>query len=80
MPKGFPIDLNAFHIDLWTRSDRMGRVKLVQKEWAETLGITKFTMSRVMTRMVDDGRIRKVSKKKYLDGMFVVTDPYEFTR
>lgn len=75
MPKGFPIDLDVLQARLWERTDRLGRIKLTQSDLAAELGITKYTMSRVITKMIDDGRIRQISNRGNNAGRFIVTDP-----
>lgn len=75
MPKGFPLDLHKIQALLFERADRQGRVRLNQSELALELGITKFTMSRVIQRMTQEDRIRQVSHKRLLSGIFVVEDP-----
>lgn len=78
MTRGLAVDVNAFHAILWEEKDRLGRVKLVQSERAVALGVTKFTMSRIVAKMVQDGRIRQISRKKHLMGHFVVMDPADW--
>lgn len=75
MPKGFPVDLDALHLELWKRTDRRGLIKLVQADLAVELGITKFTMSRVINRMIDEHRIRQISNRGNHGGRFQVTEP-----
>ncbi len=69
------MDHDAFHASLFEKTDRRGRIKLNQTELAVEFGITKFTMSRTITKMVDDRRMRQVSNKSNNRGYFVVEDP-----
>lgn len=75
MPKGFPVDLDALQLELWKRTDRRGLIKLVQGDLAAELGITKFTMSRVINRMIDEQRIRQISNRGNNAGRFQVSEP-----
>lgn len=75
MPKGFPIDLDELHARLWERTDRLGRIKLTQSKLAAELGITKYTMSRVVAKLIEDGCIRQISSRGNNAGRFIVTDP-----
>lgn len=75
MPTGHSIDHNAFHAFLFRRSDRHGRIKLQQTELAKEFGITKFTMSRTIAKMIEAKRLRRVSQKGNNRGYFVVEDP-----
>lgn len=78
MPKGYDVDLDALHNVLWERTDRVGRTRINQSELAQQMGITKFTMSRVMNRMVVDQRIRRITGGRLNTGMFLITDPTEW--
>lgn len=75
MPKGHSINIEALHSFLFRKSDRLGRIKLNQRELADEFGITKFTMSRVIARMVDTKRIRRLTNNLNNRGSFVVEDP-----
>lgn len=75
MPKGIPIDVDAVHAYLFSKTDRLGRVKIRQKELGEHLGHAKFTISRLVARLEDEGRIRKISSGKKAVGMFIVEEP-----
>lgn len=78
MPKGYPLDLDAIHELLWNSRDRHGRVQLSQVNLAEDLDVTKFTMSRTITKMIAEKRIRQVSNKRQNKGVFVVEEPGEW--
>lgn len=75
MPTGYSIDHDAFHAFLFRKADRHGRIKLQQTELAQEFGITKFTMSRTIAKMIENKRIRRVSQKGNNRGYFVVEDP-----
>lgn len=75
MPKGLAIDLDALHRILYRRADRQGRLKLHQGKLAEEIGVTKFTMSRLVSRLVDQKRIRLLTGNKNNRGQFVIEDP-----
>lgn len=75
MPKGYSVDLDDLHRYLFVRADRLGRLKISQIELAEEFGLTKFTMSRTFAKMIDQERIRLLTKNKNHRGTFVVEDP-----
>lgn len=75
MPRGEPFDVDAFHRLLWAEADRQHRIRIKQVTLAESLGITPFTMSRVMSDMVAKGRLRHIGAQKTNQGAFVVADP-----
>lgn len=47
----------GLHVLLWQRRDAAGGVRVVQKQLAAELGVSKFSMSRILKRMADDGRL-----------------------
>lgn len=78
MPKGTAIDVDAFHSFLFRKADRLGRVKISQRQLADELEISKFTMSRLINKMVDAKRLRRIKsmqERHYNAGLFVVEDP-----
>lgn len=75
MPRGETIDTGMVHKLLWARADRLGRLKVMQKDLAEEIGITKFTMSRVFSRMEEDGRLRKLQGHKGNTWTYAIKDP-----
>jgi DNA-binding transcriptional regulator GbsR (MarR family) len=75
MPTGHTIDHNDFHAFLYAKADRMGRIKMKQTALAEELGITKYTVSRTISKMLEDKRMRQISRKGNNRGYFVVEDP-----
>lgn len=75
MPRGQDLDHLAIHRALWKRADRLGRVRLNQTELARELGITKFTMSRLITTFIEDERLALLTRNKNHRGQFKVMDP-----
>jgi DNA-binding MarR family transcriptional regulator len=78
MPSGTHIDHSAVHRSLFLRADRRDRVLINQTDLAHELGVNKFTMSRIITQMVEAGRMHQITKNKYQRGYFKVTDPQEW--
>ena len=78
MPKGHNIDVERLHESLFDKADRLGRLKLKQSEVAVELGITKFTMSRTVTKLIEQGRMKLLTKNRNNRGLFYVTDPEEW--
>ncbi len=75
MPTGKAIDHDAFHAFLYNRAGRRGRIELQQTQLAAEIGVTKYTMSRIIAQMLEDGRLHQISKKRNNRGYFVVEDP-----
>lgn len=78
MPSGNHIDDSLVHEYLWKRSDRRGVVRIEPSLLMKFLGVNKYTVSRLVARMVEDGRIEQVTKRRYRVGLFRVVDPEEY--
>lgn len=63
------IDRDLLHDYLWEHTDHNGRFTMAQKDLAEALAVSVYTMSTVFHEMVVAGRLRKVKWN------FFVTDP-----
>lgn len=69
------IDRDGLHLLLWMRAHATRRtVRINQSDLARELQTTRFTMSRVMTAMVDEGRLVPLGNS-YHNTMYRVTDP-----
>lgn len=75
MPRGYTVDVDALHRFLFKQADRRGCLKLRQTQLALELGVTKFTMSRTIARMVKEERIRQITSGHYARGTFQIEDP-----
>lgn len=80
MPKGQAIDVGKVHEILWERSDRLGRLKLVQKEFAVEVGVTHFAITRLFKRMEEDGRLKKMASHQGNTWTYVIRNPDLFTQ
>lgn len=78
MPKGQAIDMSAVHHLLWDRSDRLGRLRLTQKELATELGVTHFAVSRLFKRMEQDGRMKKLTGHQGNTWTYTIRNPENF--
>lgn len=78
MPSGTHIDDNLVHEYLWKRSDRRGVVRIEPSALMKYLGVNKYTVSRLVARMVEDGRMEQVTKRRYRVGLFRMVDPEEY--
>ncbi len=76
--RGQTVDRLALHQSLWSRSDRFGKIQILQTELAEELGIAKPTMSNIIGELVQEGRIKKVAARKRNVGVYMILDPAEF--
>jgi len=75
MAAGQRIDVDALHRYLWRRADRFGRYQMKLKVLASDLGLGYTHMSVVISRMVDEGRLRVIGGTTYQKKTYVVEDP-----
>lgn len=78
MPQGKPIDITAIHQTLWDAKDHTKKVKIYQKQFALYCGISAPHMSRVVKRLQEEGRIKKVGTRYRNVGVYLVYDPETF--
>lgn len=72
MPKGEAIDLDALHALLLERAGRLGKVKIHQRDLAAELGVTHFAICRVLARMEEEGRIKRIGQGYKNVGLYAV--------
>lgn len=69
------IDRDGLHILLWMRAHAVRRtVRINQSELARELQVSRYTMSKVMGVMVDEGRLVPLGNT-YHNTMYRVADP-----
>lgn len=75
MPKGTAIDRAALQKQLYERSDRLGRLKIHQRDLAKELGVTYFAVCRVLSKMEAEGRVKVL--KAGIDNVktYVIREP-----
>lgn len=74
------IDRDGLHVLLWMRAHKARHtVRVNQSELARELQTSRFTMSRVMSSMVEEGRLVPLGQT-YHNTMYRVTDPLERMR
>jgi hypothetical protein len=78
MPQGLPIDIADIHQKLWDAKDRNDVVKIYQKQFALYCGISAPHMSRVIKRLKEEGRIKKIGSRYRNVGVYSVYDPADF--
>lgn len=79
MPSGKHLDLEEIHEILWNKSDRLGRLRLIQKEFAQEIGVTHFTITRVFKRLEAEGRLKKLVSHKGNMWTYAIRNPENFT-
>lgn len=79
MTQGVPIDRAEIHRKIWKARDRTGKVKIYQKRFAETLGISAPHMSRIIGELIESGRLHKVGARYRNVGVYSVSDPAQFS-
>lgn len=78
MAAGVPVDIQKLHRQIWDARDRRGLVKIYQKAFARHVGVTVYTMSRLMRQLSEEGRIKKVGARYRNVGIYKVNDPVEW--
>lgn len=78
MTQGKVLSLQVLHAALWQLRDRHDAVRIHQAELAAEFGVNKYTMSRKIRALVEEGRIRHISHQRKLAGRFIVEDPRDF--
>lgn len=74
------VDRALLHGYLWSKTDRMNRIRLDQKALAAQLGVNHYTMSRIVHELLDAGRIRRLSIGHGNARTYIVADPEAFDR
>lgn len=75
LPENTPIDRDALHEYLWRHTDRLGKVKVVQRILARDLDVTHYTISRIFREMREEGRVRKIGSDKLNVSTYLIVDP-----
>lgn len=78
--RGYSIDMDGMHRFLWRRADHTGRLRIQQRQFAEELGIAHETVCRLLKRMADQGRIKKIAAKAHNVGVYSVKNPDEWAQ
>jgi DNA-binding MarR family transcriptional regulator len=78
--RGKPIDLDKLHAFLFRRSDRFGRLRMSQRDFAKELGVAHETICRVMGKMAKQGRLKRIRSEKNNIGVYAIVDPAEWRR
>lgn len=73
--RGKPIDIDKLHGFLFRRADHFGKLRMSQRDFASELGVAHETVCRVMKKMTDQGRIKRIRSEKNNIGIYVITDP-----
>lgn len=68
----------GLHWLLWDRQGDGDRLLIDQRKLSDQLGCTRFTMNRVLGRMEQEGRIRKIPGAGSSSRLFVILDPAEW--
>lgn len=78
MPKGYALDVPEIHEKLWEKADRLGRLRILQKDFAEEVGVTHFAITRLFKRMEEEGRMKKMASHKGNTWTYAIRDPASF--
>lgn len=74
MTRPIEIDDAGLHRFLYRKADRQHRFSFSQQKLAADLGVSEFHLCRVMRRLREDGRVRRIGTRT-----IVVADPANFT-
>ncbi len=69
------IDRDALHRLLWNRSNSRGRITFRVDQFSEDLGISKYTLSRIMVQFVREGRATKLTGLSSKGTTYRMADP-----
>lgn len=72
------IDRHLLHKYLHGKADHHGRLRILQTEFADQIGCTKFTLNRLLKELEEAGRIRRVSRARKQAGLYEINDPDGF--
>ena len=75
MPSGIVLDRHLLHIMLWQARDRLGRVKIHQRELAKSLGISFTHLCGVISDFKKAELLEKVGAKERNVGIYRVQEP-----
>jgi DNA-binding MarR family transcriptional regulator len=75
VPKGKPISRIGLQKMLYERADRLGRLKIHQRQLAAELEVTYFAVCRVLQRMEDEGRVKVLKAGKDNIKTYVIREP-----
>lgn len=73
--KGHPIDIDGMHRYLFRKSASNGSMRIHQRDFAKELGVAFETVCRMLKRMTDQGRIKRIGSRSNNVGVYSITDP-----
>lgn len=68
----------GLHVLLWQRRTASGGLRVVQKQLAGELGVSKWSMSRILARMAEEGRLVPLPGSGNSSTTYDVVDPAEW--
>jgi hypothetical protein len=81
-PRGssFPskVDRDALHAYLWSKRDTRDRATIHMSKLAEALGVSGHTISDIMKKFCEEGRLTKVGNQACGVGVYRVADPAKY--
>lgn len=75
MARGVPVDRDELWHTIWNERDRLGRVTIHQKRFAEHVGVSESHMCRLIKEFEADGVLKKVGARYRNVGVYVVKNP-----
>lgn len=69
------VDRDELYAFLWRKADSSHRVRIHVSNLASALGVAPHTVSVIITKFCEDGRLLLVRREKSAIGVYQVTDP-----
>lgn len=78
MTRAINIDHQRLHEMLWKKADSTGRLLIHQSDLREQLAVSNATLCRILQRMANEGRLKKIAARKGNIGVYVLQNPEGF--
>lgn len=80
MSRGKPIDVDKLHTFFYEKADRYGTLQITQRDLASQMGVAYETICRVVKKMSNEGRMKRMKSKKNNVGVYLIQDPGEWAK
>lgn len=73
-----PVSHDGLHVILWRRAGRGGKLVVSPSALGDELGLTAAATSRLLSDLVDEGRMKAITRRKGAQAVFAVVDPRRY--